>query len=298
MLRGRIVAANGIPVENLKSSPEAAWALQSDRGITYADELPAGSRLVEGLWWKTDHRGPPLVSFEKRIADGLGLKVGDSVTVNVLGRNITASIANLREVDWQSLGMNFVMVFSPGPFRGAPNTHIATLTYAGPGTVDEETALIKAIAQAFPAVTVVRVRDAIDTVAQTVAKLVVAIRAASGITLVVGILVLAGALAASHRHRVYDAVILKTLGATRVRLLCAHALEYSALGLVTALFGVAAGSAAAAFVVTRLMHLSFAWVPEPLLVSSFCAVAATVALGLIGTFKALGQKPGPVLRNL
>ncbi|HEY4746904.1 MAG TPA: hypothetical protein VIH38_05045, partial [Steroidobacteraceae bacterium] len=113
MLRGRIVAAKGVPAEDLKPSPDASWALQSDRGITYGDEVPAGSRLVAGQWWKPDYRGPPLVSLEKRIADGVGLALGDQVTVNVLGRNLVATVANLRTVDWQSLGINFVMVFSP-----------------------------------------------------------------------------------------------------------------------------------------------------------------------------------------
>jgi putative ABC transport system permease protein len=298
MLRGRIVAANGVPAENLKPPPDAAWALQSDRGITYADEIPAGSRLLEGRWWKPDYRGPPLVSFEKRIADGLGLKLGDQVTVNVLGRNLIATIANLRALDWQSLGINFVMVFSPATFRAAPHTHIATLTYPGGGTTDEEVALLKAVADAFPAVTTVRVREALDAVGQIVANLTLAIRAASVLTLLVAVLVLAGALAAGHRHRVYDAVILKTVGATRTRLLAAYALEYLALGLATAVFGVAAGSAAAAFTVTRLMNLPFVWLPGPLLAAAAGAIAATVALGLLGTFTALGQKPAPVLRNL
>jgi putative ABC transport system permease protein len=298
MLRGRIVAANGTPAERLKPPPDAAWVLQSDRGITYADEVPAGSRLVEGQWWKPDYQGPPLVSFEKRIADGLGLKVGDGVTVNVLGRNFTATVANLRAVDWQSLGINFVMVFSPGSFAGAPHTHIATLTFPGGSTTVAEVALLKAVAEAFPAITTVRVRDALDAVGHIVSNLVLAIRGASGLTLFVAVLVLGGALAAGHRHRVYDAVILKTVGATRMRLLSAYALEYLALGVATALFGVAAGSAAAAFVVTRVMNLSFVWLPGPLLLAAAGAVAATVALGLIGTFTALGQKPAPVLRNL
>jgi putative ABC transport system permease protein len=299
MLRGRIVAANGVPAEALKPSPDAAWTLQSDRGITYADDVPAGSRIVAGQWWAPDYRGPPLVSFEKRIADGLGLKVGDTVTVNVLGRNLTATIANLRALDWQSLGINFVMVFSPGTFRGAPHTHIATLAYPpGGGTVAEETALMKAAADEFPTVTAVRVRDVLDAIGGIVTNLVLAIRGASALTLLIAVLVLGGALAAGHRHRVYDAVILKTVGATRLRLLSAYALEYLALGLATAAFGVAAGSAAAGFVVSRIMHLSFALVPGPSLVAAAGAVAATVALGLIGTFTALGQKPAPVLRNL
>ena len=298
MLRGRIVAVNGVPAETLKPASDAAWALQSDRGVTYSDDVPAGSRVVEGQWWTPDYRGPPLVSFEKRIADGLGLKLGEQVIVNVLGRNLTATVANLRAVDWQSLGINFVMVFSPGTFRGAPHTHIATLTYPGGGTTGEEVALLKAAADAFPAVATVRVREALDAVGRIVSNLALALRAASLLTLLVAVLVLAGALAAGHRHRVYDAVILKTVGATRMRLLSAYALEYFALGLATAVFGVAAGSAAAAFAVTKIMNLPFAWLPGPSLAAAAGAIAVTVALGLLGTFTALGQKPAAVLRNL
>ena len=147
MLRGRIVSANGIPAEQIKPKEGAAWVLQSDRGITYASEVPAGSRLVEGKWWAPDYDGPPLLSFEKKIADGLGLKLGDPVVVNVLGRNITARIANMRTVDWESLGINFVMVFSPHAFDGAPATHLATLTYADGGTPAQEGAITRAVAE-------------------------------------------------------------------------------------------------------------------------------------------------------
>jgi putative ABC transport system permease protein len=298
MLRGRIVAAKGVAAENLKPSPDTTWALQSDRGITYGDEVPAGSRLIAGQWWAPDYQGPPLVSLEKRIADGLGLTLGDQVTVNVLGRNLIATVANLRTVDWQSLGINFVMVFSPATFRAAPHTHIATLTYPGGGSSEEEAGLLKAMADAFPAITTVRVREALDSIGHIVTNLTLAIRGASVLTLVVAVLVLGGALAAGHRHRVYDAVILKTVGATRIRLLSAYALEYLALGVATALFGVAAGSAAAALIITRVMNLSFVWLPGPLLAAAAGAIAATVLLGLVGTFTALGQKPASVLRNL
>jgi putative ABC transport system permease protein len=235
--------------------------------------------------------------MEKRIADGLGLKVGDTLTVNVLGRNITARIANLRVVDWQSLGINFVLVFSPDAFAGAPHTDIATLTDAN-STVAGDARLIKAVAAAFPSITSVRVREALETVGTVVTNLVLAIRGASSVTLISAILVLGGALAAGHRHRVYDAVILKTLGATRLRMLGAYAIEYLLLGLATAVFGVLAGSAAGWLIVTELMHLKFAWQPLPAIAATAAAVLVTVALGLAGTFSALGQKPAPVLRNL
>ena len=298
MLRGRIVSANGIKAEDLKAPPSASWVLQSDRGITYTGELPQGSHLVEGQWWGPAYQGPPLVSFEKKIAEGLNLKLGDPVEVNVLGRNITARIANMRSVDWQNLGINFVLVFSPGALAGAPHTHIATLTYPGGGTLAEETALIKTVADAFPSVTTVRVKDALDAVGGIVRNLVLAVRGASIVALVAAVLVLGGALAAGHRHRVYDAVILKTLGATRGRLIGAYTLEYLLLGVATALFGVAAGSIAAWLVVTNVMNLTFAWLPAPALAAAFGALLVTVAFGLIGTFIALGHKPAPVLRNL
>lgn len=298
MLRGRIVSAGGTAAENIKPSEDAAWVLQSDRGITYSDSLPAGSRLVEGQWWKPDYSGPPVVSFEKRIADGLGLKLGETVTVNVLGRNITATIANMRAVDWQSLSINFVMVFSSNTFRGAPHSHLATLTYPNGGTPAQEGAVLRSVADAFPMVTTVRVKDALEAIGALIGNLVLGIRGASAITLLAAALVLGGALAAGHRHRVYDAVILKTLGATRARLLTAFTIEYLLLGAATAVFGVLSGSIASWLIVTELMHLRFTWLPLPALVAAAGAVIVTVVLGLVGTYSALGQKPAPVLRNL
>lgn len=298
MLRGRIVSAGGTPAEQIKPREDAAWVLQSDRGITYARDIPTGSRLVEGQWWGPDYQGPPLVSFEKRIADGLGLKLGDPVTVNVLGRNVTATIANMRLVDWESLGINFVMVFSPNVFVGAPHSVLATLTYPAGATPSQEASTIRAVAESFPMVTAVRVKEALEAVGSIVANLVLAIRGASAVTLVAAALVLGGALAAGHRHRVYDAVILKTLGATRRHLIAAYSIEYLLIGSATALFGMIAGSLAAWLIVVQLMHLSFTWLPLPALAAAAMAVMVTVALGLAGTYVALGQKPAPVLRNL
>jgi putative ABC transport system permease protein len=288
MLRGRIVAARGVKAEDLKPSHEAEWVLQSDRGLTYTGEVPKGSKVVEGQWWGPDYDGPPLVSFEKKLADGLGLKLGDTVVVNVLGRDITATISNMRSVDWQNLGINFVLVFSPNAFRGAPHTHVATLTEAH-NSAAEDTAIIKAVAGAFPMVTSVRVREALETIGTVVTNLVMAIRGASAVTLISAILVLGGALAAGHRHRVYDAVILKTLGATRLRLLGAYTLEYLMLGAATALFGVAAGSVAAWLIVTRLMTLGFEWQAGSAAMVVAAALFVTIALGLAGTLMGLNQ---------
>jgi putative ABC transport system permease protein len=297
MLRGRIVAAGGVKAEDLNASTDAEWVLQSDRGLTYTGEIPRGSNVVEGKWWAADYDGPPQLSMEKKIADGLKLKIGDEIVVNVLGRDIPATISNLRTIDWQGLGINFVLVFSPNAFKGAPHTHVATLTETHPDPAGDAR-IIKSVADAFPMVTSVRVREALETIGTVVANLVLAIRGASAVTLISAILVLGGALAAGHRHRVYDAVILKTLGATRARLLGAYALEYLMIGLATAIFGVIAGSVAAWLIVTRLMTLSFVWQAGSAAGVVAAALIVTVGLGLAGTLLALNQKPASVLRNL
>lgn len=297
MMRGRLVALRGVPVGEIEAAPNAAWVLDGDRGITYSADLPEGSRIVEGEWWE-EGTSERLVSFDYEIAQGLGLSVGDEVVVNVLGRDVSARIVNLRRVEWRSLGINFVMVFSPATFAGAPHTHLATLALPGEADPAREGALLRQLAQAYPNVTSVRVKDALEAVNTVVEQLLLAIRGASSIALAASVLVLAGALAAGHRARLYDAVVLKTLGATRRKLVLAYTLEYGALGLAAALFGLIAGTLAGAVIVSRVMNLGFTMVWSGPLAAAGLAVVVTVGLGLVGTWRILGQKPAHYLRSL
>jgi putative ABC transport system permease protein len=298
MMRGRIVALRDQSVAQTRPAPDAAWVLDGDRGITYASAIPEGSTLEAGEWWPAEYHGPPLVSFDGELARGLGLSIGDNVTVNVLGRNVTARLANLRKVEWRRLGINFVMVFSPNTFAGAPHTHLTTLALPAGADSGIEPRVLREAARAFPSVSSVRVKDALDAVGAIVSQLVLAIRIASSIALIASLLVLAGALAAGHRARLYDAVILKTLGATRPKLLGAYILEYGVLGLATAVFGLAAGTLAGFVVITRVMHLAFSPVVGGALVSAALAIVVAIVLGLAGTWRILGQKPAPHLRDL
>ncbi|MBB2684239.1 UNVERIFIED_ORG: putative ABC transport system permease protein [Rhizobium etli] len=297
MLRGRIVAFNGEDVSKMNVPAAGRWVLNGDRGITYADTLPENAALTEGSWWDKDYSGEPLVSFSSEEAHELGLKIGDTVTVNVLGRNITAKIANLRRVQWESLSINFVMVFSPNTFRGAPHAWLATLTDPA-STPAEDAAILKSVTNTYPTITSVRVKDAIDIVNQLVAQLATAIRAAASVALIASILVLAGALAAGNRARTHDAVVLKTLGATRAMLIRAFSYEYLILGLATAIFALIAGAAAAWFIVARIMRLPSAFLPDLAGLTLVTALVLTVGIGLIGTWRILGQKAAPVLREL
>jgi len=293
MLRGRITALNGVPAAEAKVSPEVQWLLRGDRGITWAREKPAEVNVVAGDWWPADYRGEPLISFTADGARGMGLTIGDTMTINVLGRDITARLANLRDVEWGSLRMNFTIVLSPGIVEQAPQTWLATV-HARP---DAELAIERAVTDRFPNVTAIRVKDVLQTVSAVLGKLAGAVGASAAITLAAGTLVLAGAIAASHRRRVYDAVVLKVLGATRWRILGSFLLEYGIVGLATAAVAAVFGSVAAWAVVTRVMKLEWVFLPWLVIAAAALCGALTLGFGLVGTWRALGQKPAPLLRN-
>ncbi len=292
-LRARIVAVNGVPAEQVNATPETAWALRGDRGLTYSATPPEGAKLVAGAWWPADYVGPPLVSFDAQLAKGWGIGVGDSITVNVLGRDITLKIASLREIAWRGLGINYVLVASPGLLSAAPHTHIATMR----NDVAQEATLLRLLTDRFPNVSGIRVRDALDQVVGLLEKIGFALSAVAGITLLAGLLVLAGAVAAGQRRRIRDAVVLKTIGATRAQIRASFLVEFGLLGLTAGLLAGAAGTAAAWGVVRFVMRADWVFLPGTLALTVLACMAITLAFGYAGTAFALRAKAAPLLRN-
>lgn len=292
-LRGRIVRINGIAAADYPVAPEAAWVLRGDRGITYAARPPEGAVITEGAWWSADHAGPPQLSFDAEAASAMGVGVGDSLTLNVLGHEITAEIANLRRIEWGTIGINFVLILDPATLRGAPHTFVATVE----ATRDAEEPLERAVTDTFANVTAIRVRDALETANALLDKIGMAVRTIAALALIAGIVVLAGAIAASHHRRVYESVVLKVIGATRGEILRMHLAEFVLLGTVTALLASGAGALAAWVVVTEIMRAAWLWLPETLALTLAVSLAITVAAGLIGAWTALSRKPAPLLRN-
>lgn len=297
MLRGRITKLADRPVEATKVPPQAQWVLNGDRGLTYADEVPEGSKVTEGQWWTKDYAGEPLVSFEGELAKLLGLKLGDTVTVNVLGRNLTARIANLREVHWESLAINFVLVFSPNALRGAPHNLMATLALPKSAGIADEGRLAREIGRLYPTVTAIRVKDAINAFNTVFARIMTAVRVAGSVTLLAGALVLAGALATAQRRRIRQAVLLKVLGATRRRILAVHAIEYVALAAATAAVALLIGSVAAWATVSRIMDVPFTFSLRAVAEALGVALILVMVLGAVGTWRVLGARAVPVLRS-
>jgi putative ABC transport system permease protein len=297
MLRGRLVKLGDRAVDKVKAPPEAQWVLNGDRGLTYSQGVPEGSRVIAGRWWPADYSGEPLVSFEADLAKSLGLKVGDTVTVNVLGRNLTARIANLRALRWESLALNFVMVFSPNTLSGAPHNLLATLTLPKGATVATEASLAKEIGRAFPASAAIRVKDAIDAFQDIFARVMVAVRAAGGVTLLAGVIVLAGALATAQRRRIQQAVILKALGATSGRILLSHLIEYLLLALCTSFISLLIGSCAAWATLRFVMEIDFAFSLPTAAWATLLALFMVALLGGVGTLRILKAPPVPYLRS-
>jgi putative ABC transport system permease protein len=298
MLRGRLVRLGGVPAEKANVAPEARWVLDGDRGITFAATPPANNRIVAGDWWAPDYAGSPVVSFDRKLAEGLHLNLGDTVTVNVLGREVTATISNFREVEWKTLSLNSVMIFSPNAFRGAPFGWLASLAWPDGGTPAREAGVSKAVASAFPGIAAVRVKEAVGTVDRLVSEIAWAVRGASVVTLAAAILVLGGAFAAGRHRRLHEVVVLKTLGATRPRLVAAFAVEFLLVGFATALLAVFAGAAAAWLVLRSVMDIHFTFMPGAALVAAAAGLLLTLLIGLGGTWRVLGQKAAPILRNL
>ncbi len=292
-LRARIVAVNGVPAEQVRATPDTRWALRGDRGLTYAAVPPPDTRIVAGRWWPTGYDGPTLVSLDAHLAQGWGIGVGAVIRVNVLGRDIDLRVASLRDVAWRRLGLNFVMVASPGLLSAAPHTHIATVRVP-PG---EQGGLLRRVSDALPNVTGVSVTEILAAVADLLSQIAAALAGTGAVTLAAGALVLVGAVAAGRRRRIREAVILKALGATRAQLRLAWLVEFGTLGLVAGVIAAAVGTAASWAVMRWVIHEPWAFLPGRLSGTLAAALAVMLIFGYAGTAAALRARPAARLRN-
>ena len=291
-LRGRIVGVNGLDPEAALVRNEHAWLIQGDRGLSYASVAP-DNLVVDGEWWPEDYAGPPLLSVDVDVIDAFDLELGDTITLNVLGREITAEVRHVRQVEWQGMQVNFALLLSPEPLRHAPHSYVATVA----ATPEAEVAVERTLVREFPQVTTVRVRDALSRVAELMGSVAAAARGVGGVTLLSGALVLAGAVAAGHRRRTYESVVLKVLGVGRRDVILIHAAEFALLGLVTGVIAAAAGTVTAWGVTTRVLDQDWTFLPGTVAGTVAFCVLLTLGVGLAGTWRALGESASPYLRN-
>jgi putative ABC transport system permease protein len=293
MLRGSVLALNGVPVANITPSPDIAWFLRGDRGLTYAATPPADEHISAGEWWPADYMGPPLVSMDQRIASGLGLELGDRIKVNVLGRALEAEITNFRRVDYGSGQIAFALIFSPSPLQAAPHTMLATISMAP----EAEQGFSRALTSQFSNITLVRVKDAIETVAQLLAQFANAIWLLSVVTILASVFVLAGALASSRQGRLKDAAILLALGARRAAILRVFITEYAILSALAAVIAGGLSTVASWAILTFTMRASFALLPWHIFASLGGAFLLTLALSGAVIWLQLYRSPVQLLRS-
>ncbi len=289
MLRGIITRINGVPAREVVGDH---WVLEGDRGVTYSAAQPADAVLTEGAWWPENYAGPPLMSFAEEEGREMGLKLGDEITVNILGRDITATIANFRVVEFESMGINFIMVVDPATLAGAPHTHIATV-YAAE---EAEAPLLRDVAGAYPNITAVRVREAIDRVAESLRSIGAATRWGAAATLLTGFVVLIGAAAAGERRRVFEAAVLKTLGASRGRILASFALRSALIGAAAGAVAILAGAIGGWWVTTVVMEGDYRFEPVSALAIVVGGALASLLAGLGFALRPLSVRPARVLR--
>ncbi|MCK5574493.1 MAG: FtsX-like permease family protein, partial [Sphingomonadales bacterium] len=292
-IRAKVIKLKGVPVSEVEGiDPDVRWVVRGDRTMTISKTLPQANSIEEGEWWDENYAGPPLVSISTKEARGLGLGVGDMITVNIMGREMDAEIANLRNLDWGTYGFNFVLVFAPGALDHAPFTYRASIR------VDEtvEPIIHRDITDNFPNVTALRMRDVLATINGMLGQIGTAVRGTAIVAILAGILVLAGALAAGHRKRMHEAVVLKILGAVRRDVLKAFVVEYAMLGAIVGVVAFGLATIAGYLVIENLMSMEFVFLPAPMALTVFAGVALTVGFGLMGTWGALNARPAAALR--
>jgi len=294
-LRGPVTALNGVPVAEMKAIPEGAWILRGDRGLTFARDLPPANTIVAGKWWPADYRGPPLVSIDVDAATALGLKVGDRLTVAVLGRPTEARIASLRRIDWRSLGFNFAIIFSPGALDAAPYTLMASVA---PGAGVSTTRFERRLGADLPMVSAVRVAEVVEQAKALLSSIDGAVRIATAFAILMGMVVLAGSVVATRAERRRDIVLLRLVGATRGQVARSQLIEFALLSSAVAVAALGAGSLAAWALVTRTFEFAF----RPDLATILLIPAGSILLAVLAAFAAaqpaLNARPAEGLRAL
>lgn len=289
MLRGIITQINGRPADEVA---DGHWVVQGDRGITYSDAQPDGTDVTAGTWWPIDYSGPPQISFAAEEAAEMGLSLGDMMTINVLGRDITGKVTSFRDVSWEDAGIGFVLAMNQGALAGAPHSWISTV-YA---EEEAEAAILRDLATAYPNITAIRIRDAIDQVIELVGGISAATRYGALITLITGFLVLIGAAAAGERARTFESAVLKTLGAERRRIISSFTLHAAILGFAAGVVALGAGILGGWAVSTFIMDTDYTVIWGNALLIIGGGIAASTVAGLAFAWRPLSAKPAQVLR--
>lgn len=296
MVRGRIVELNGQPVTPGDVDEDVQWAVRGDRGLSYGAVPPENAHIVAGEWWAEDYRGEPLVSIDERFLAGMGLKLGDTITLDILGERLVATVTSARRMDYTTFQMNFALMLSPGVIDDYPQTYLSTVRLEADGP--SKAATIRRIADAYPNVTTIHTTEAVERVKEILGHIATALRITVLVSLLAGLLVLSSALSAMLGYRMYDTAVLKVLGARRRDILAATSGEWMLLALVTAVIAAAIGTFGAWLSLRRFPgENDFHFMPEVTLLTIAGCIGVIWLVGTLGNRRVFRLRPAGLLRN-
>ncbi len=291
----RLRAVDGRDVADLvPDGPDAGrkrWVLTREQRLTYRATLPAGNRLVAGALWSDPDR--PEVSVEREFARDLGVGVGSTLRFDVQGVPLELEVTSLREVRWESFGINFFLLVEPGVLDGAPQFRVVAARV--PARSDDM--LRNALAGAYPNVTLLDVREILGKVVAVLDRIGFGVRLLGGLTVIAGVAILAGVIGAGSIRRAREVALLKTLGMTRGGIVAVFATEYALIGLVAGVVG-ATSAIALAWAALRFV-LEVDAVPGllPPVVGIVGASALAIVAGTAASVRALRRRPVEILRE-
>ena len=292
MMLARITSLRGEPLAEENVAESERWVIGREIQVTYLAEMPDEVELSSGEWWSADYDGPPLVSIEAGVARGLDLDVGDQVGFRIYGREIEASVASIRRVAWDGFGVNRAFIFSPGQIAAANPQNFA-IAQVPPET---EQPIIDALGASFPEIIIFQTREALATAEKVVGDISVAVSAIASVVTVAGLLVLAGALATIARKRQTESALLKTIGATRGRIIGLYASELGLAGACGVALGVAFGVFAAWIVVVNTFEARWFLPLWPIIIISVTALGVSSLGGAGAGYILLSKSAARVLR--
>ena len=293
MVRGRMTAINGVPVEELvKTNPRVEGFGQREQNLTWSDQIGAGNTLSAGKWFSTDDAGQPLVSVATEYQEALGLKLGDKLKFDIAGEALEVSIASFRKVQWDSMQPNFFLMFPPGLLEGSLGTYMASAQFrpTDPGSIAQ-------LVRQFPSVSVFDMDDLLAQIRSIIDKAVLAVQSVFFGTLLAGVVVLLAAVQATRDERRYESAMLRTLGASRRTVLVGVLTEFALIGVFAGVIAAAVASVGGFLLATRVLNIPYQPNPALWMLGAGLGALLVCVAGYLTTRSVLSHPPLATLRT-
>ncbi len=291
MVRGRLLRINDRAVSAKAYADDSAKRLvDREFNLSYGTELPAHNRIAAGSWFAVDATGE--LSMEEGVARSLNVHLNDVLVFSVADQEVSGRVTSLRKLDWDSMHVNFFVIFPPKALESMPQTWITAFH------IDQtQASVINELVRAFPNVTVIDMGAVLRQIQGILDQVIAAIEFLFAFTLVAGLLVLYAALLSSRDERTREAALLRALGASRNHLAKVHLIEFALLGLISGLLAAAGAVAIGYCLASYVFHFDYRFSTSTWVIGTFGGVLIALLGGWLGLRPVLNQPPLASLRD-